>query len=136
MFSTYIDSTLLPLFIVLFVFTEIRFVLGYEQCLEGLFCCISARLGLHGIFSRCFSVPFLIISKTPITTGIVTVFICHSFSTSISRSLYLDTFSNSATETFLSARIFTSINLQVFSLLSITVMSGLFALIFLSVCML
>ena len=80
--------------------------------------CISARFGLSGIFSRCFSVLFLIIAKALITTGIVTVSICHSFSISISRPLCLDSFSNSATETFLSAGICASISLQVFSLLS------------------
>ena len=77
---------------------------------------ISASFGLHGIFSRCFSVPFLIIPKASITTGIVTVFICHSFSTLISRSLYLDSFSDSGTRAFLSAGIFRSINFQFFFL--------------------
>ena len=98
--------------------------------------CISSRFGLPGTCYRCFPVPFLIISNATITTKIVKVFICHSFSTSISRSLYLDSFSNSATETFLSEGIYKSISLQVFSFLSLTVMSGLFALIFLSVYML
>ena len=78
--------------------------------------CVSVRFRLPGIYSRRFLVPFYVIPKIPITTRIVTVFIFYSFSTSISRSLYLDSFSNSATETFLSAGIFTSIKLQAFSL--------------------
>ena len=76
-----------------------------------------------------FSVPFLIIPNAPMATGIVTVFKCHNFSTLISRSLYLDRFPHSATETCLSPGIFKSINLEVFSLLSLIVTFGLFALI-------
>ena len=53
---------------------------------------ISERFGLPGICSRCFSVSFLIITRIRINTGTAKVFICHNNSTSISRSLYLDSY--------------------------------------------
>ena len=40
-------------------------------------------------------------SKAPIITRIVTFFLCHLFSTTISRSLFFDIFSSSAYETLL-----------------------------------
>ena len=122
-------------FIYIYIYICKVFLRIWAAPVSAIFC-ISSRFGLPGTCYRCFPVPFLIISNATITTKIVKVFICHSFSTSISRSLYLDSFSNSATETFLSEGIYKSINLQVFSFLSLAVMSGLFALIFLSVCML
>ena len=38
--------------------------------------------------------PFLITPRAPTTTGITTVLICHMRAISISRSLYLDSFSD------------------------------------------
>ena len=72
---------------------------------------------IWGICSRCFSLPFLIISMAPYTTGIVEVFICHSFSILISTSFYLDSFLDSATKKFLSrGSPSKAISLQLFSL--------------------
>ena len=66
-------------------------------------------------------------------TGTVVVFIPHIFSISISRSLYFVSFSIVFKEVFLSVGMDISINRQVLSFLSFTTMSGLFALISLSV---
>ena len=89
---------------------------------------------IWGICSRCFSVPFLIISMAPYTTGIVEVFICHSFSILISTSFYLDSFLDSATKKFLS-RGTSNRSVYNFFLLSLIERSGLLVLVFLSVCM-
>ena len=66
-------------------------------------------------------------------TGTVVVFIPHIFSISISRSFYFVSFSIVFKEVFLSVGMDISINRQVLSFLSFTTMSGLFALISLSV---
>ena len=50
---------------------------------------ISHRLGKPGILLMCLSVPFLIIPSAPIIIDMVVVLRYHSFSISISRSLYL-----------------------------------------------
>ena len=133
--SGHIHSTMLQLFIVLFFFIDKVFLKIWAVPASAIFC-ISATFGFPGICSRCFSVLILFIPKAPITTEIVTVVMYHSFCTSISRSLNLDSFSDSATETFLAAGIVKSISLLVFSLLSLIVLFDLYALIFLSVCML
>ena len=134
-FSTYAFNIASVVHCLTFFYIDKVFLRIWAVPVSAIYC-ISARFGLPGIFSRYFSVPFLIIPKAPNTNGIVTVFKCHTFPTSISGSLCLDSFSNSATETFLYTVIFTLTSLQVFSLLPLTVMSLFFALIFLSVCML
>ena len=49
-----------------------------------------------------FSEPFLITPNAPITTGIISVFICHILVISISRSLYFERFSETLVEVLLS----------------------------------
>ena len=87
-----------------------------------------------GILSMCFSMPFLTTPSALMTTGAVVVFSPHIFVISISRSLYLDNFSATFTDVFQSEGIAISISMHVFSCLSLIVMSGLLALILLSVC--
>ena len=45
--------------------------------------CISARFCLPGIFSRCFAVPFFNNPNAATANGIIDVFSCHVFLTSI-----------------------------------------------------
>ena len=66
-------------------------------------------------------------------TGIVSVLMPHIRLVSISKSLYLDSFSVTFTDVFLSDGTAMSINLQVFVLWSLITISGLLAVIFLSV---
>ena len=80
-----------------------------------------------GIFSMCFSMPFLTTPSAPMTTGTAIVFNSHIFS--ISRSLYLDSFSATFTDVFRSEGIVISISMHVFPCLSLIMMSGLLALI-------
>ena len=87
-----------------------------------------------GILSVCFSMPFLTTPSAPMTTGTVIVFNLYIFVISISRSLYLDSFSATFTDVFRSEGIALSISMHVFSSLSLIMMSGLLALIVLSVC--
>ena len=56
---------------------------------------ISCQEGLPGIWSMKFCVPFLIIPNAPITTGIIFVLRFNILVTSISRSLYFESFWNS-----------------------------------------
>ena len=77
--------------------------------------------------------PFLIMPSAPVTTGMVLVLSFHIFVTSISRSLYLESFWNSLREIFLSSGTATSSIIHVFSLWSFIVLSGRFASILLSV---
>ena len=67
------------------------------------------------------------------TTWIISVFICHILVISISRSLYLDIFSETLVEVFLSEGIATSMRMHYLSRLFLTTMSGRFAEIPLSV---
>ena len=92
-----------------------------------------SNLGFPGICSRNLSVSFFIRPSAPITTGKVLVFRCHIFSTSISKSLYLESFSNTFAETFLSEGILMSINRQVLFALFLMTISGRFACIVRSV---
>ena len=80
-----------------------------------------------------FWVPLLIIPSVPITIPIVFVLSFHIFVTSIPRSLYLKSLSNSFSEKFYSAGTVTSNIVHVRSLKSLIIMSGRFASIFLSV---
>ena len=70
--------------------------------------------------------------RTPTTTGIVLVLSFYISVTTISRSLYLESFWNSLREIFLSAGTVTSIMMYVFSLTCFIVMPSWFASIFLS----
>ena len=54
--------------------------------------CSSCILLLPRICCICFSNPFFVTLRTPVTTGIVVAFIPHIVSISISRSLYFDSF--------------------------------------------
>ena len=81
-----------------------------------------------------FSMPFLTTPSAPMTTCTVIVFNLHIFVISISRSLYLDNVSATFTDVFRSKRIVISISMHVFSCLCLIIMSGLLALIVLSVC--
>ena len=69
-----------------------------------------------------FTVP-----SGPTTTGITSVFICHTFCISRSGSLYLLFFSTSFSVMFLADGIVISISLRVEFTESVTMMSGLFA---------
>ena len=80
-----------------------------------------------GILSMCFSMPFLTTPSAPRTKGTVIVFNPHVFVISI--SLYLDNFSATFTDVFRSEGIAISINMHVFSCLSLIIMSDLLALI-------
>ena len=71
--------------------------------------------GLPGIWSIKFWARFFIMPRAPITTRIVFVLSFHIFATSISRSLYLESFWNSLREMFLSDGTVTSIMIHVFS---------------------
>ena len=62
-----------------------------------------------------FSIPFLINLRAPVTNGTVVVFIPQMRSISILRSLYLDTFSVTFTELFLSVGMDMSMSEQLFS---------------------
>ena len=103
--TVHIHSTILHLLIFWLFYIDKVFLRKWEVSVGAIFC-ISARFGFPVICSGCFSIPFLIIAKSPVTTGIVTILICHRFFTSISRSIYLGSFSNLATVTFLPAGIF------------------------------
>ena len=80
------------------------------------------------------TIPILMVPSAPITMGITSVFIFHIRCISISRSLYLLFFSISLLDTFLSHGTVMSISLQIEFTLSLIIISGLFALICLSVC--
>ena len=72
--------------------------------------------------------------RAPITTGIIPDFIPHILVVSISRSLYLDSFSVVFNEVFLSDGTVISMSLQVLFLWSLITISGLLSAISLSVC--
>ena len=77
--------------------------------------------------------PFRIIPNAPITCGVTVVFVFHILLTSISRSLYFEIFSTSFAAIFQSDGTAISINMHIFVGFSLITMSGLFALISLSV---
>ena len=80
--------------------------------------CSSLMLIWPRILPRYVSSPFLIASSAPMITGIVSVLMPHIQFVSISKSLYLDSFSVTFTDVFLSDGTAMSISLQVFLLLS------------------
>ena len=79
--------------------------------------------------SKYFLLLFLMTPRAPIPISIVFPFIPHILYTSISRSLYFDSFSVTLVEMFLSVGIAISIRRQLFSSLYIWIISGLFAFI-------
>ena len=85
-----------------------------------------------GIFSVCFYSSFLMSPRAPITTDIVSAFIPHILVVSISRSLYLESFSMVFNEVFLSDGTAISMSLQVLFLWSL-IMSRLLSCYF-SIC--
>ena len=97
--------------------------------------CTSCRFGWPGILSRYFSTPFVIRPRAPMITGTVCVLSCHSLVTSISRSLYFESFSNCFMDVFLSDGMATSISRHSFFFLFFIIMSGRLALMVRSVCM-
>ena len=64
--------------------------------------CSSLMLIWPGILPRYVSSPFLIAPGAPMITGIVSVLMPHIRFVSISKSLYLDSFSVTSTDVFLS----------------------------------
>ena len=78
---------------------------------------------------------FLMVPRAPITTGTVVVLSPHIRSTSISKSLYLVSFSVVLTEVLVSRGIVMSMRRQVLSFLFVNTMSGLLAAMVLSVWM-
>ena len=78
---------------------------------------------------------FLMVPRAPITTGTVVVLSPHIRSTSISKSLYLLSFSVVLTEVLVSRGIVMSMRRQVLSFLFVNTMSGLLAAMVLSVWM-
>ena len=77
-------------------------------------CCLLNFLEVvfPGISLLNFSEPFLITLNAPMTTGIISVFICHILVISISRSLYLGIFSKTLVKVFLSDGIATSMRMH------------------------
>ena len=75
--------------------------------------CNSSMFIVPGIFATVHLIPFFITPSAPITSGSVVVFIFHILLTSISKSLYFDSFSTSFIETFLSEGIVISISWHV-----------------------
>ena len=90
---------------------------------------ISAKEALSDTFLMFSTIPFFTVPSAPTTTRIISVFICHILCISSARSLYLLFFSIAFSAMFLSDRIVISISLQVELTESLTMMSGLFAMI-------
>ena len=76
--------------------------------------CSSCILMLPGICCIYFSNPFFISPRAPITTRIVVAFIPHILPTSISRSLYFESFSVTLTEVSFSVGMDISMSRQLF----------------------
>ena len=81
-----------------------------------------------------FCSPFLMCPKAPVATDIVSVFVPHILVVTISRSVYLGSFSVVFNEVFLSDGTTISMSLQVLFLWSLITISGLLAAICLSMC--
>ena len=95
---------------------------------------VSVTEALSDTLSMFSTIPFLIVPSAPTTTGITSVCICHILCISNSRSLeLLFFFSISFRAIFLSDGIDISISLQVEFTESLMIISGLFAVIVLSV---
>ena len=94
---------------------------------------ISVTVALSDTFLMFSTIPFFTVPSAPTTTGITTVFICHILCISSSRSLHLLFFSISFSAMFLSDGTVILISFQVEFTESLTMMSGLFAVIVLSI---
>ena len=92
-------------------------------------------LMLPGILVESFSMSFLMVPRAPITTRTVVVLSPHIRSTSISKSLYLLSFSVVLTEVLVLRGVVMPMRRQVLSFLFFSTMSGLLAAVVLSVCM-
>ena len=77
---------------------------------------------------------FLMVPRAPITTRTVVVLSPHILSTSISKSLYLLSFSVVLTEVLVSRGVVMSMRRQALTFLFFSTMSGLLAAVVLSVC--
>ena len=86
--------------------------------------CSSMADGWLGSNWRFWSSPYLIVSNTSIRTGMIFVFTFHVLLTTISRFLYLLSFSMSFLLTFESSGMAISISKQIFSFLSCRTVSG------------
>ena len=75
--------------------------------------------------------PFLITPSAPMTTGTISIFIPHILAISISRSLYLESFSATLTDVLRSDGTAMSINMQNLSFLLLIIISGLLLLLLL-----
>ena len=89
-------------------------------------------LMLPGILVESFSTSFLMVPRAPITTRTVVVLSPHIRSTSISKSLYLLSFSVVLTEVLVSRGVVMSMRRQALSFLFFSTMSGLLAAVVLS----
>jgi len=99
----------------------------------AVFCSESVEC-FPGAAAKFFLKLLVTIPVAPIITGIIVHFRFHIRYISIRKLSYFNFFSASFCTTFLSAGIATSISVHVFSLLFLTIISGLFAVTSLSVC--
>ena len=86
----------------------------------------SVTVALSNTFLMFSTIPFFTVPSAPTTSGITSVFICHIACISSSRSLYLLFFSIAFSAMFLSDGIVISISLLVEFTESLTMISGLF----------
>ena len=90
---------------------------------------------LLGSCSTYLFIPLRTIPSAPITNGMTMVFVFRILPISISRSLYFESFSAAFAVTFLSDDTAISIRMHCFFYFPLTMISGVFALISLSVWM-
>ena len=111
-----------------FCFWDESFLSVWADPYKVIFCSSLVMIA-PGNFSMCFCSP-----RSPITTGIVSVFIPHNLIVPVSRFLCLGSFSVVFNEVFLSEATARSMSFQVLLLWSLITISGLLAAISLSVC--
>ena len=87
------------------------------------------KLLFPGTSQSWFLVPFLITPRAPTTMRITTVLISHMRAISVSKSLYLGSFSDTLKEMFLSDGMATSIRVNLFYHSFLITMSGQFVII-------
>ena len=90
--------------------------------------CSSVTLIFPGLLQICLSMSFLITPSDPMTTGTICVFIPHILAISISRFLYLQSFSATLTDVLQSDGTAMSISISDLSFLFLIIISGLLAL--------
>ena len=115
-----------------FVLSEGVLLINWAVLFNTIFW-ILARDRFPGISLTCFCVLLLIIPSAPTITCMALVFIFHILAISISRSLYLLSFSNSLAEILLSHDTLVSVNWHVLFCLCLITISGLLACMVLSV---